>query len=259
MTDYRSRSLWLDGVPGELEPRPALPGPLDVDVAIVGAGFTGLWTAYYLKKADPHLRVAVLEREIAGFGASGRNGGWCSSFFAGSRETHGEASRARRGDRPAEGDVRHRRRGRARRRRRGHRRALPQGRRLRPGLQPGAARARAARRSSTSARGASARTTTGCLGAEEARSRIDAPAVSAPTSRRTAPPSTRRAWRAASPTSSSGWAWPSTSARPPCASRRAASTTPAGTVTAEVVVRATEGYTPSAARLRARRSCRSTR
>jgi glycine/D-amino acid oxidase-like deaminating enzyme len=96
VTDYRSRSLWLDGVPGELTPRPPLDGPLDVDVAIVGAGYTGLWTAYYLKKADPHLRIAVLEREIAGFGASGRNGGWCSSFFAGSREAtakrHGRAA-----------------------------------------------------------------------------------------------------------------------------------------------------------------------
>jgi len=87
VTDYRSRSLWLDGVPGELAPRRSLGTPLDVDVAIVGAGYTGLWTAYYLKKADPHLRIAVLEREIAGFGASGRNGGWCSSYFAGSRET----------------------------------------------------------------------------------------------------------------------------------------------------------------------------
>jgi hypothetical protein len=65
MTDYRARSMWLDGIPGELTPRPSLSGPTDVDVAIVGAGFTGLWTAYYLKKADPHLRVAVLEREIA--------------------------------------------------------------------------------------------------------------------------------------------------------------------------------------------------
>ncbi|HQJ97841.1 MAG TPA: FAD-dependent oxidoreductase [Thermoleophilia bacterium] len=96
MTDYRSRSMWLDGVPGELAPRDPLPGPIDVDVAVVGAGLTGLWTAYYLKKADPHLRIAVLEREIAGFGASGRNGGWCSSFFAGSRErtakTHGRAA-----------------------------------------------------------------------------------------------------------------------------------------------------------------------
>ncbi len=86
MTDYRARSMWLDGVPGELTPRPSLPGPIDVDVAVVGAGFTGLWTAYYLKKADPHLRVAILEREIAGFGASGRNGGWCHTTFPGSRE-----------------------------------------------------------------------------------------------------------------------------------------------------------------------------
>ncbi|HSL95256.1 MAG TPA: FAD-dependent oxidoreductase, partial [Thermoleophilia bacterium] len=93
MTDYRSRSLWLDGVPGELIPRPSLPGAIDVDVAIVGAGYTGLWTAYYLKKADPKLRVCVLEREIAGFGGSGRNGGWCHTTFPGSREraakTHG--------------------------------------------------------------------------------------------------------------------------------------------------------------------------
>ena len=93
MTDYRARSLWLDGVPGELTPRPSLPGPTDVDVAIVGAGFTGLWTAYYLKKADPHLRVAVLEREIAGFGASGRNGGWCHTTFPGSRELAAQDAR----------------------------------------------------------------------------------------------------------------------------------------------------------------------
>jgi len=86
VTDYRARSMWLDDYPGELTPRPSLPGSVDVDVAIVGAGFTGLWTAYYLKKADPSLRVAVLEREIAGFGASGRNGGWCHSIFPGSRE-----------------------------------------------------------------------------------------------------------------------------------------------------------------------------
>ncbi len=86
MTDYRSRSMWLDGVPGELAPRASLPGPIDLDVAVVGAGYTGLWTAYYLKKADPTLRVAVLEKEIAGFGASGRNGGWCHTTFPGSRD-----------------------------------------------------------------------------------------------------------------------------------------------------------------------------
>jgi glycine/D-amino acid oxidase-like deaminating enzyme len=62
-------------------PRPPLPGSLSVDVAIVGGGYTGLWTAYYLISADPSLRVAVLEKEYAGFGASGRNGGWCSALL----------------------------------------------------------------------------------------------------------------------------------------------------------------------------------
>ena len=52
-------------------------------MAIVGAGYTGLWSAYYLKRAAPHLRVVVLERELAGYGASGRNGGWVSGFFSG--------------------------------------------------------------------------------------------------------------------------------------------------------------------------------
>ena len=79
--DYRKLSLWLDTVPGSLEPGPPLPGDRDVDVAIVGAGFTGLWTAYYLARADPGLRIAICEKEIAGFGASGRNGGWCSALF----------------------------------------------------------------------------------------------------------------------------------------------------------------------------------
>jgi glycine/D-amino acid oxidase-like deaminating enzyme len=79
---YRSRSLWLDRLADDpLLPRAPLPGPLEVDVAIVGAGYSGLWTAYYLRRADRGLRVAVLERDIAGFGASGRNGGWCSSFL----------------------------------------------------------------------------------------------------------------------------------------------------------------------------------
>ena len=84
---YRSRSLWLDRLEDDpLAPRPPLPGPLQVDVAIVGAGYTGLWTAYYLTRADPGLRVAILEREVAGFGASGRNGGWCSGFMPMDRE-----------------------------------------------------------------------------------------------------------------------------------------------------------------------------
>lgn len=74
-------SLWSE----TLEERPAarspLEGPAQVDVAIVGGGFTGLWTAYYLSRADPTLRIAVLEAETVGFGASGRNGGWCSALF----------------------------------------------------------------------------------------------------------------------------------------------------------------------------------
>ncbi|MGZ5403612.1 MAG: NAD(P)/FAD-dependent oxidoreductase, partial [Nocardioides sp.] len=52
-----------------------------MDVAVVGAGFTGLWTAHYLAEADPSLRIAVLEAETVGYGASGRNGGWCSALF----------------------------------------------------------------------------------------------------------------------------------------------------------------------------------
>jgi len=81
ITAYRSLSWWLGSAGEDLAPRSPLPGDADVDVAIAGAGFTGLWTAYYLAQADPGLRIAVCEREIAGFGASGRNGGWCSALF----------------------------------------------------------------------------------------------------------------------------------------------------------------------------------
>ncbi|MEM1411504.1 MAG: FAD-binding oxidoreductase [Pseudomonadota bacterium] len=77
---YRSQSYWLDTVPGRLDPRPALDRDATADVVIVGAGYTGLWTAYYLKTHAPHLDVAICEADIAGFGASGRNGGWCSGY-----------------------------------------------------------------------------------------------------------------------------------------------------------------------------------
>src|ERR1035441_5097763 len=79
--DYRKLSFWHDTVPGTLAPGNPLPGDIEADVAIVGAGFTGLWTAYYLSQADPALRIVICERQIAGFGASGRNGGWCSALF----------------------------------------------------------------------------------------------------------------------------------------------------------------------------------
>jgi glycine/D-amino acid oxidase-like deaminating enzyme len=82
-------SFWFTELGGTPLRRPALPGPIDCDVAIVGAGYTGLWTAYYLKQADPSLRVAILERDVAGYGASGRNGGWVSGeiAFEGDRRT----------------------------------------------------------------------------------------------------------------------------------------------------------------------------
>jgi glycine/D-amino acid oxidase-like deaminating enzyme len=80
-------SLWHETAGDDWVPRPALAGDTDADVAIVGAGLTGLWTAYYLLTADPTLRVVVLEAETAGFGASGRNGGWCSALFPASLAT----------------------------------------------------------------------------------------------------------------------------------------------------------------------------
>ncbi len=86
----RNLSLWWDQVgsdePGELVVRPPLDGDTTADVVVVGAGLTGLWTAYYLLEADPSLDVLVVEQEVAGFGASGRNGGWCSALFPQSPE-----------------------------------------------------------------------------------------------------------------------------------------------------------------------------
>ena len=76
MPAWRSISLWMDQLGDELAPRPALEHDLDVDVAIIGAGYTGLWTAYYLKRHAPQLNIAIVEAQTAGFGASGRNGGW---------------------------------------------------------------------------------------------------------------------------------------------------------------------------------------
>jgi glycine/D-amino acid oxidase-like deaminating enzyme len=79
-------SFWYEAIGGVPAYRPPLPGDRSADICIVGGGFTGLWTAYYLKEADPSLDIVVIEREFAGFGASGRNGGWASGLIAGSRE-----------------------------------------------------------------------------------------------------------------------------------------------------------------------------
>ena len=79
-------SFWWRARGGFPPRRPSLPGSLTADVCIVGGGFTGLWTAYYLKRSQPGLRVVVLEAAFAGFGASGRNGGWLTSALPGSRD-----------------------------------------------------------------------------------------------------------------------------------------------------------------------------
>ena len=81
-------SHWWQQIGGAPAPRAALPGDTTVDVAIVGAGYTGLWTAYYLKRADPSLRVAVIEQAHAGYGASGRNGGWLTNSITGGRQQY---------------------------------------------------------------------------------------------------------------------------------------------------------------------------
>ncbi|HEU5243666.1 MAG TPA: FAD-dependent oxidoreductase [Gaiellaceae bacterium] len=80
-----SVSFWFEQLGGMPDPRPPLEGRVEADVCVVGGGYTGLWTAYELRRADPSLEVVVLEREVAGFGASGRNGGWVLGVVSGSR------------------------------------------------------------------------------------------------------------------------------------------------------------------------------
>jgi glycine/D-amino acid oxidase-like deaminating enzyme len=77
--NFKQKSYWMttrDYAPGD-----PLQGDIDVDVAIVGGGFTGLSSAYHIKKAEPNLKVALLESAVLGFGASGRNGGFNMTLF----------------------------------------------------------------------------------------------------------------------------------------------------------------------------------
>lgn len=83
-------SYWFSEVP-DRPARPALDRDLTVDVVLVGAGYTNLWTAYYLKQARPELDIAIVEREVTGFGASSRNGGWISYGLPGQ---HGRYAKA---------------------------------------------------------------------------------------------------------------------------------------------------------------------
>jgi glycine/D-amino acid oxidase-like deaminating enzyme len=84
--------FWWRSLGGPPRLREPLPGPLEADVAIVGAGYTGLWTAYYLKRARPQLRIVMLEVQRSGFGASGRNGGWVTGFFSGPARAYGRGA-----------------------------------------------------------------------------------------------------------------------------------------------------------------------
>ena len=102
LPDYRHRSLWLDTLSEPIVPREPLRGELAADVVIAGAGFIGLWTAHSLAVADPHLRIVVLEAEIAGYGAAGRNAGFVSAGIAGQARAYlprGGAEGVARGER----------------------------------------------------------------------------------------------------------------------------------------------------------------
>lgn len=94
---FGSAVYWLET--SRADPRPTLQGRHRVDVAIIGGGYTGLWTAYHLLGSEPSLEVAIVESESVGFGASGRNGGFAMTLLDMSlallRRNHGdEAARA---------------------------------------------------------------------------------------------------------------------------------------------------------------------
>lgn len=77
------RSFWLEeALASSEDPAPRVEGPMRCDVCVVGGGYTGLWTALRLKELDPALDVTVVEKDICGAGASGRNGGFVLSWWA---------------------------------------------------------------------------------------------------------------------------------------------------------------------------------
>src|SRR4051794_39435245 len=84
---------WWRSLGGARPSHPPLRGVQEADVAIVGGGFTGLWSAYHLARAEPALRIVLLEREMLGFGAAGRNAGWVSGFFSGPARAYERAGR----------------------------------------------------------------------------------------------------------------------------------------------------------------------
>lgn len=81
MQNYLSKSFWLEGAYKDYQPSPSLQEDKDVDICIIGGGFTGLSTAYYIKKTQPNLKIAILEQEVCGFAASGRNDGFSMTLL----------------------------------------------------------------------------------------------------------------------------------------------------------------------------------
>jgi glycine/D-amino acid oxidase-like deaminating enzyme len=91
LADVQPELWWLDSDPLEPAPHSALIGDVGADLCVVGAGYTGLWTALLAKERDPDREVVVVEQFETGAGASGRNGGFCSASL-----THGYLNGVRR-------------------------------------------------------------------------------------------------------------------------------------------------------------------
>jgi glycine/D-amino acid oxidase-like deaminating enzyme len=99
-------SYWWHALGGFPPRRASLPGPLEADVCIVGGGYTGLWTAYYLAERRPDARIVVLEAAFAGYGASGRNGGWVTPEMPGSRAIYARGPGGAAGVKALEAELR---------------------------------------------------------------------------------------------------------------------------------------------------------
>ena len=90
--EFGKVSYWHTALGGASQQRASLAGLETCDVCIVGAGYSGLWTAYYLTKADPTLSILIIEKEFVGYGASGRNGGWLTGSFPWGRSVYARDS-----------------------------------------------------------------------------------------------------------------------------------------------------------------------
>ncbi|RXZ49684.1 NAD(P)/FAD-dependent oxidoreductase [Agromyces binzhouensis] len=87
LADTRASVFWLDDLPADAtRARPRLAGTIVADLAVVGGGYTGLWTAVLAKRANPDLHVVLLEARRIGWAASGRNGGFCEASLTHGRE-----------------------------------------------------------------------------------------------------------------------------------------------------------------------------